>query len=104
MNRNMLRRSAAELIGTFALVTADCGAAIVNSQTGALTHVGIALTFGLIITVMIAATGHISGAHFNPAITIAFAVTRHFPWRDVLFYVAAHSPFSSCLVMCCNSG
>jgi MIP family channel proteins len=62
---------------------------MVNAQTGALTHVGIALTFGLIITVMIAATGHISGAHFNPAVTIAFALTRHFPWREVMYYVIA---------------
>lgn len=85
---SLLRRAAAELIGTYALVTAGCGAIMVNTLTnGAITHVGVALTFGLIILVMIAATGHISGAHFNPAVTIAFAVTRHFRWRDVLFYV-----------------
>ncbi len=89
MDRSLLRRSGAEFIGTFALVTAGCGAIMVNAQTGALTHVGIALTFGLIITVMIAATGHISGAHFNPAVTIAFAVTRHFPWREVIYYIVA---------------
>ncbi len=89
MNRELIRRAAAELVGTYALVTAGCGAIMVNAQTGALTHVGIALTFGLIITVMIAATGHLSGAHFNPAVTIAFAVTRHFPWREVVYYVIA---------------
>lgn len=89
MNRNLLRRSGAEFIGTYALVTAGCGAIMVNTQTGALTHLGIALTFGLIITVMIAAVGHISGAHFNPAVTLAFAVTRHFPWREVRYYVTA---------------
>jgi len=89
LNRELIRRSVAELVGTFALVTAGCGAIIVNAQTGALTHIGIALTFGFIITVMIAATGHISGAHFNPAVTIAFAVTRHFPWREVMHYVVA---------------
>lgn len=89
MNRELIRRSAAELVGTYALVTAGCGAIMVNAQTNALTHVGIALTFGLIITVMIASTGHISGAHFNPAVTIAFAVTRHFPWREVVYYVVA---------------
>lgn len=89
MNRELIRRSVAELVGTFALITAGCGAIIVNAQTGVVTHVGIALTFGLIITVMIAATGHLSGAHFNPAITIAFAVTRHFAWREVVYYVPA---------------
>src|SRR2546425_9319533 len=84
-----LRRASAECIGTYALVTAGCGAIIVNTTTGALTHVGVALTFGLIITVMIAATGHLSGAHFNPAVTLAFALTRHFPWRDVPLYIGA---------------
>jgi aquaporin NIP len=88
LDTSLLRRASAELIGTYALVTAGCGAIMVNAQTQALGHVGIALTFGLIILVMIAAIGHISGAHFNPAVTIAFALTRHFPWRDVLFYVA----------------
>jgi aquaporin NIP len=89
ITNDLMRRTGAEFIGTYGLVTAGCGAIMVNAQTGALTHVGIALTFGLIITVMIAATGHISGAHFNPAVTVAFAVTRHFPWREVVFYVAA---------------
>src|SRR5262245_39760015 len=87
LNRDLLRRSAAEMIGTFGLVTAGCGAIVVDTQTHALGHVGVALTFGLIIAVMIAALGHISGAHFDPAVTIAFAVTRHFPWRDVAFYM-----------------
>src|SRR5690606_19950753 len=84
---SILRRAGAELIGTYALVTAGCGAVMVNAGTGALGHTGVALTFGLIITVMIAATGYLSGAHFNPAVTIAFALTRHFPWRDVPFYI-----------------
>lgn len=53
-----------------------------------MTHVGIAATFGLIIFTMISAVGHISGAHFNPAVTIAFAAAGHFPWRRVVPYVA----------------
>lgn len=84
-----VRRAGAELVGTYALVTAGCGAIVVDALTGALTHLGIALTFGLVIMVMIAATGHLSGAHFNPAVTLAFALTRHFPWRDVPLYLGA---------------
>jgi MIP family channel proteins len=84
----LLQRAAAEALGTYALVTAGCGAIMVDSTTHALTHVGVAATFGLIILVMIAATGHISGAHFNPAVSVAFAVARHFPWREVPAYVA----------------
>lgn len=87
--KTLLRQAGAECIGTYALVTAGCGAIMVNAQTGALGHMGISLTFGLIILVMIASIGHISGAHFNPAVTIAFAVTRHFPWSKVLVYVPA---------------
>ena len=81
------RRVGAEFLGTYALVTSGCGAIVVNSQTDALSHIGIALTFGLVITVMIAATGHLSGAHFNPAVTLAFAVIRRFSWHDVPFYI-----------------
>lgn len=82
-----MKRTGAEFIGTYGLVTAGCGAIMVNAETGALGHVGVAITFGLIIMVMIAATGHISGAHFNPAVTFAFALTRHFAWRDVPIYL-----------------
>jgi aquaporin NIP len=84
-----LRRAGAECIGTYALITAGCGAIVVDRLTGSLTHIGVAFTFGLIIMVMIAATGHLSGAHFNPAVTAAFALTRHFPWRDVPLYISA---------------
>ncbi len=87
MTSPLVRRAGAELVGTYALVTAGCGAIMVNAETGALGHVGIALTFGLVIMVMIAAVGHISGAHFNPSVTVAFALTRHFPWRDVPSYI-----------------
>jgi glycerol uptake facilitator-like aquaporin len=61
----------------------------VDARTEALGHVGVALAFGLVVMVMIASVGHVSGAHFNPAVTVAFALARHFPWRDVPAYVAA---------------
>ena len=83
-----MRRAGAEFTGAYGIVTAGCGAIVVNTLTGSLGHVGVALTFGLTVAVMIAATGHLSGAHFNPAVTVAFAVTRHFPWREVPVYVA----------------
>jgi MIP family channel proteins len=80
---------AAEMLGTFALVLAGTGAIVSNAQSsGALGHVGVSLTFGLVIMVMIYATGHISGAHFNPAVTLGFALVRHFPGRHVPFYLA----------------
>jgi MIP family channel proteins len=87
---NLWRRAAAEGLATFALVFAGCGAVVTNAEYGgALGSVGIALTFGLIIMVMVYATGHLSGAHINPAVTVAFTLTRHFPVRDALAYVAA---------------
>jgi MIP family channel proteins len=85
---SLLKRALAEAVGTFALVTGGCGAIVVNHATGALGHGGVAASFGLVIMVMIAALGHLSGAHFNPAVTLAFAVTRHFAWRDVSSYLA----------------
>ncbi len=87
MDTWLLRKAGAELVGTFVLVLAGCGAIMMNAQNGALGHVGVAFTFAMAILVMIAAVGHISGGHFNPAVTIAFALTRHLPWRDVLFYI-----------------
>jgi aquaporin NIP len=86
----LARRSLMEAIGTFALVTAGCGAIITNTtHPGSLGGVGVSLTFGLVIMVMIYAGGHLSGAHYNPSVTIAFTLARHFPVRDALAYVAA---------------
>lgn len=84
------RRCAAEGFAAFALVTAGCGAIITNAQYGeALGTVGIALVFGLVIMVMVYATGHLSGAHINPAVTLAFTLTRHFSPREAAAYIAA---------------
>jgi aquaporin NIP len=84
------RRAAAEGLAAFALVFAGCGAVVTNSQyEGTLGSVGVSLVFGLVIMAMVYATGHLSGAHVNPAVTIAFALTRHFPTRDAAAYVAA---------------
>ncbi len=86
----MLRACVAEFVGTFGLVFAGTGAIMVNDLSGGqVTQLGIGLTFGLIVAAMIFATGHISGAHINPAVTLAFALCRHFPWRRVPLYVVA---------------
>ena len=85
----LVRALAAELIGTFALVFAGAGAIMVDDKTHQLGHVGVAITFGLVIMVMIYAVGHVSGAHFNPAVSFAFALTRHFSWTRLLGYWAA---------------
>lgn len=84
-----MRALLAEAIGTFALVFAGAGAIMVDAETQALGQVGIALTFGLVIMAMIYAVGHVSGAHLNPAVTVAFALTRHFPWSRAALYVVA---------------
>ncbi|HEV7459528.1 MAG TPA: MIP family channel protein [Solirubrobacteraceae bacterium] len=87
---SLTRRAAAEGLAAFALVFAGCGAIVANQRYGgALGVVGVALVFGLVIMVMVYATGHLSGAHINPAVTIAFTLTRHFPAREAAAYVGA---------------
>jgi MIP family channel proteins len=86
----LLRRSLAEAIAAFALVFAGCGAIVTDAtRDGMLGATGVAAVFGLVIMVMVYATGHLSGAHINPAVTIAFTATRHFPPRDAVAYIAA---------------
>lgn len=88
-NRLDLRPEAAEAIGVFFLVLAGCGAIMVEAQTGALGGVGVALTFAFVIVVLVYALAPICGAHYNPAITLAFAASGHFPWRRVPSYIVA---------------
>ena len=89
MDTALARSLGAEAIGTFALVFVGAGAIMVDAENGGLGSVGIALAFGLVIMAMIYAVGHISGAHLNPAVTLAFALRRHFPGARVPAYWGA---------------
>lgn len=85
-----MKKYVAEAIGTFALVFAGTGAIVVNDVSqGAISHAGIALTFGLVVMAMIYAIGDVSGAHINPAVTVAFWVAKRFDGKQVLPYIAA---------------
>ncbi|TBR60857.1 aquaporin [Westiellopsis prolifica IICB1] len=82
----------AEAIGTFTLVFAGTGAVMVNEVSkGAVTHVGISFVFGAVVAALIYSVGHLSGAHFNPAVTLAFWTSGFFPRRQVLPYILAQS-------------
>ncbi|KAI3717002.1 hypothetical protein L1987_68295 [Smallanthus sonchifolius] len=79
-----LQKVVAEMVATFLLVFVTCGCvAVGSSNEHMVSQLGVSLAGGLIVTVMIYAVGHISGAHMNPAVTIAFATVRHFPWNQV---------------------
>ncbi|MGB7326871.1 MAG: aquaporin [Rubripirellula sp.] len=82
-------RCLSEFLGTFFLVVIGCGAIAVDVRTEALTHVGIAIVWGLIVLTMIYAIGSVSGAHMNPAVTIAFACFKKLPVKDAMGYVPA---------------
>src|SRR5262245_49315151 len=85
-----MKPCAAEFMGTFALVFAGTGAIVINDLTGgSVTHVGVALTFGLIVLAMIYAVGDVSGAHLNPAVTLGSFAARRLPARQIAPYIAS---------------
>ena len=97
-----MKRYISEFIGTFAMIFCGTGAMTINEVTGGdVTHVGIAMTWGLIVMAMIYAFGETSGAHFNHAVSIAFAHAKKFSWREVPKYIIAQilGAFSASLIL-----
>ncbi len=94
---NQGKKNAAEFIGTFGLVFAGTGAIIINDVSGgAVTNVGIGLTFGMIVLAMIYAVGDVSGAHLNPAVTLGFFAARRLEAKMVLPYVLSQLSGAGC--------
>tara|TARA_R110002049_G_scaffold107950_4_gene255878 strand:+ start:22413 stop:23105 length:693 start_codon:yes stop_codon:yes gene_type:complete len=101
LNKKM-KKYISEFIGTFSMIFCGTGAMTVNEVTGGeVTHVGIAITWGLIVMAMIYAFGETSGAHFNPAVTIAFAYAKKFSWKEVPKYIIAQilGAFAASLIL-----
>jgi aquaporin Z len=90
-----------EFIATFILVFAGCGAIVIDILTGAIGHIGIALTFGFVVSALIYTFGHISGAHMNPAVTLSFSLMGEFDKRDIAGYLLAQvlGAILACLVL-----
>ena len=85
----MDRRYIVEFIATFIMVVAGCGAIVVETLTGALGHAGVALTWGFVVVALIYTFGHVSGAHMNPAVSIAFTIMGEFEKKDLPWYIVA---------------
>ncbi|OWM86221.1 hypothetical protein CDL15_Pgr011045 [Punica granatum] len=86
----LIQKVIAEVIGTYFVIFAGCGSVAVNKiYGGSISFPGISVVWGLIVMVMVYSVGHISGAHFNPAVTITFAIFRHFPFKQVPLYIVA---------------
>ncbi|GMN43473.1 hypothetical protein TIFTF001_012674 [Ficus carica] len=85
-----IQKLLAEVLGTYFLIFAGCASVVVNlNKDKVITFPGISIVWGLVVMVMIYSVGHISGAHFNPAVTFAFATTKRFPWKQVPAYIAS---------------
>ncbi len=90
MRDRLIQRLTAEMFGAFALVFAGTGAIVINDiSNGTVSHVGVALTFGLVVLALIYALGDVSGAHLNPAVTLGFFLARRFPARWALLYIVS---------------
>ncbi|GMN43533.1 hypothetical protein TIFTF001_012733 [Ficus carica] len=87
---SFIQKLLAEVLGTYFMIFAGCASVVVNlDKEKVVTFPGICTTWGLVVMVMIYSVGHISGAHFNPAVTVAFATTKRFPWKQVPAYIIA---------------
>ncbi|KAG0536027.1 hypothetical protein BDA96_03G029000 [Sorghum bicolor] len=85
-----MQKIIAEVLGTYFMIFAGCGSVVVNLSTnGTVTFPGICAVWGLVVMVLVYSVGHISGAHFNPAVTVAFATCGRFPWKQVPSYAVA---------------
>ncbi len=96
------RRCFAECLGTFILVFAGCGAMVIQSATGSLTHLGVALTWGLVVLALVYTLGDKSGAHLNPAVTLGLAFARRFPRHEVMPYIGSQvvGAFAASALLC----